>query len=273
MQYFKISKSQRFVWTALALVLPMWVSPSHAGTPPLPVVPITNFVVTAFGAVGDGLTNNATAIQNTINAAATAGGGTVEIPANGTLSTYLSGPITLASSINLQIDAGAMLQMLPRNVTTNGLIIIPKWPSASTPFINGSGLSDVEISGTGTIDGQGTNWWVAFHASGASRPNFINFSGCTRVLIQDVTLQNPPTFHLMLKGNNVGLTIQNIIVHTPGDSPNTDGMDLASTNVLIQNCQISDGDDNIEIGGSSAPVGGHHDLQLHFWHRPRRVDG
>jgi polygalacturonase len=29
-------------------------------------------------------------------------------------------------------------------------------------------------------------------------------------------------------------------------------MDLASTNVLIQNCFISDGDDNIEIGGSSA---------------------
>src|SRR5882762_994795 len=29
-------------------------------------------------------------------------------------------------------------------------------------------------------------------------------------------------------------------------------MDLASTNVLVRNCFISDGDDNIEIGGSSA---------------------
>src|ERR1019366_6426231 len=33
---------------------------------------------------------------------------------------------------------------------------------------------------------------------------------------------------------------------------NTDGIDLASTNVLIQSCFISDGDDNIQIGSSSA---------------------
>ncbi len=237
-----------FPWIAILLLAPaVWVQ----ADPPLPSIPATNFVVTDFGAIGDGLTNNATAIQNTINAAAGAGGGTVEIPANGTLSTYLCGPINLASGINLQIDSNAMLQMLPMNATTNGSVIIPKWPNASTAFINGSGLQDVEISGPGTIDGQGTNWWFP---KASTRPNFINFSGCTRVLVQNVTLQNPPTFHLMLKGNNVGLTIQNIVVNTPGSSPNTDGMDLASTNVLIRDCLISDGDDNIEIGGSSAPA-------------------
>jgi polygalacturonase/PKD repeat protein len=227
----------------------LWVAPARGGTPPLPVIPATNFVVTAFGAIGDGLTNNATAIQNTINAAATAGGGTVEIPANGTLSTYLSGPINLASSINLQIDAGVMLQMLPRNATTNGPIVIPKWPSASTPFISGATLHDVEISGSGTLDGQGTNWWFP---KASTRPNFIQFTHSTNVLIQSVTLQNPPTFHIMVHNSNVGLTIQNIIINTPGDSPNTDGIDLASTNVLIQGCSISDGDDNIQLGSSAA---------------------
>ena len=181
----------------------------------------------------------------------TPAGGVVEIPANGTLSTYLCGPINLNNNINLQIDNGAMLQMLPMTATNSGSVVIPGWPNASTAFINGAGLSDVEISGPGTIDGQGTNWWFP---KAATRPNFINFSGCTRVLIQNVTLQNPPTFHMMLKGNNVGLTIQNVIVNTPFSSPNTDGMDLASTNVLIRNCYISDGDDNIEIGGSSAPA-------------------
>jgi cytoskeletal protein CcmA (bactofilin family) len=73
-------------------------------------------------------------------------------------------------------------------------------------------------------------------------------------LIQNVTLRNPPKFHLELKGNNANLTIQNITINTPGNSPNTDGMDLASTHVLIQNCSISDGDDNIEIGGSGGPA-------------------
>jgi len=97
------------------------------------------------------LTNNAAAIQSAINDASTNGGGIVEIPADGTLSTYLSGPINLASGVNLQIDSGAMLQMLPRNVTTNGLTIIPNWPSASTPFISGSTLTDVAITGLGLL--------------------------------------------------------------------------------------------------------------------------
>ena len=219
--------------------------------PPLPVITNQVFVVTnsIYGAVGDGLTNNAAAIQSAINDASTNGGGTVEIPADGTLSTYLSGPINLASGINLQIDSGAMLQMLPRNVTTNGSTIIPAWPSASTPFINGSTLTDSAITGSGIIDGQGTNWWFP---KASTRPNFIQFSHCTRVLIQGVTLQNPPTFHIMAKNSNINMTMQGLNINTPASSPNTDGMDLASTNVLIRNCFISDGDDNLEIGGSSA---------------------
>jgi polygalacturonase len=70
-------------------------------------------------------------------------------------------------------------------------------------------------------------------------------------LIQDVTLTNPPTFHLMLKGKNGSITIQRININTDPTSPNTDGMDIGSTNMLIQNCHITDGDDHIEIGGSS----------------------
>ena len=158
---------------------------------------------------------------------------------------YLCGPIALANNVNLQIDSGAMLQMLPYGT----------WPGTST-FINGVGLHDVEISGSGTIDGQGADWWAAYNANhNIGRPYFINFSSsCSNILIQNVTMQNPPTFHMMLKGNNVNLTIQGITINTSGNSPNTDGMDLASIHVLIQNCYISDGDDNIEIGGSGGPA-------------------
>jgi polygalacturonase/PKD repeat protein len=217
-----------------------------SNTPQLPVIPATNFLITSYGAVGDGSTDNSGAIQSTINAAAAAGGGTVEIPSAGTLSTYLSGPITLSNSVNLQVDSGAMLQMLP----------ITRWPGTTT-FISANGVHDIEISGAGTIDGNAgfgsTNWWQSPTLPTASRPDFINIQGSSsNILIQGVTLQNPPTFHMVLKGGNVNLTIQNLTVNTPGGSPNTDGMDLASTNVLIQNCFISDGDDNIEIGGSSA---------------------
>ena len=215
--------------------------------PPLPVIPTNQFNITDFGAMGDGVTNNAVSIQNTINAAAATGGGVVVVAVSGNLSNYLSGPIGLSNNVNLQVNAGATLKMLPR----------ASWPSQLPPFISGSGLHDVEISGAGTIDGNAGfgsgNWWPNLDT--AHRPDFIHFDGgTTRILIQGVTLQNPPAFHLMLKGNNVSVTIQNITINTPGTSPNTDGMDLASTNVLVQNCFISDGDDNIEIGGSGGPA-------------------
>ena len=85
-------------------------------TPALPIINTNNVVsVLTYGAVGDRVTTNTTAIQNAINKAATAGttngaaGGTVEIPPG----IYLCGPITLANAVNLQVDAGAILRMLP----------------------------------------------------------------------------------------------------------------------------------------------------------------
>ena len=115
--------------------------------PVLPSIPATNFNVTSFGAVGDGTTDNTIAISNTIAAAGTAGGGTVEIP----VGTYLCGPLTLTNNINLQIDSGATLKALPVLTFTN-------YPAQNQPYPNliyASGMTDLEISGSGTIDGQG----------------------------------------------------------------------------------------------------------------------
>ncbi len=232
------------------MLLMLAVAKSGHADPDLPIISSrTTNVVVNFHATGDASTDNAGSINAAITAINNAGGGTVEIPANGTLSTYLSGPITMLSSVNLQIDSGAMLQMLPMST----------WPSTSTPFIYGSGssLHDCEISGGGTIDGQGSSgWWSGC----GSRPNFIEFDHTQRLLIQGVStntplnLQNPPTFHIYLKDSDGNVTIQNIRINTPGTSCNTDGMDISSTNMVIRNCYISDGDDNLEIGGNGAPA-------------------
>lgn len=164
-------------------------------------------------------------------------GGTVRIRAVGSFTNYLSGPITLKNNVNLLIDTNTTLTMLPMS----------SWPGTTT-FITGNTIHDIAISGAGTIDGQGSPWW----SCGCSRPNFIEFDKCTRAEIQSVNLQNSPTFHIMVHNGNNGLTIQNIRINTLSTSPNTDGIDLASTNVLIQGCFISDGDDNIQIGSSSS---------------------
>lgn len=227
-----------FILGLVLLVYPELVK-AFLPPPPLPNINTnTVFIVTnaPYNAIPDGVTTNTTAIQSAINAAAaTSGGGTVELPGPGT---YLCGPLTMKSLVNLQVDGGATLMMLPKSA----------W-SGTTTFILGSSLHDVEISGLGTIDGQGAGWWGS-----SSRPNFIQFTGTTRILIQNLTLHNPPTFHLMLKSKNSNITIQNLDIDTDPTSPNTDGMDIGSTNMLVQNCHISDGDDNIELGGSSDPA-------------------
>ena len=174
-------------------------------------------------------------------AASSAGGGTVEIPA--AAGAYLCGPLTLKNSINLQIDSGATLKMLPYGT----------WPGGTSPpdFITGSNLHDIEISGSGTIDGQATasGWWNGLSTS--ARPYMITLSSCQRVLIQNVTLKNAPKMHISIKNKGGNITIQGITINTPV-SPNTDGIDLVGTNCLVQNCSISDGDDNIALGSSSA---------------------
>ena len=206
--------------------------------PTLPAIPgyVFNVSQPPFNARGDNSTDDTTNIQSALDNISAIGGGTVEIPGPGT---YLCGPLILHSRINLQVDAGATLQMQPYGIYPN----LASW-------IAGTNLSDNEISGSGTIDGNGAAWWAAFKSSGIPRPDFIQFANCNRILVRDITLQNPPTFHLMLKNNDANITITNITINTPGTSPNTDGFDLAATNILIENSRISDGDDDVEIGGS-----------------------
>jgi polygalacturonase len=213
------------------------------GAPALPNINTNNvFNITdaPYSAKGDGSTDNTTAIQAAINAAAGAsGGGTVEVPAPGI---YLSGPLTLGSKVNLQIDAGATLEMLPMAQFTT-------YPGSTSYFVYGKNVTDDEISGGGTIDGQGAAWWSPL---ASARPYMVYFDGAYRVLIQDVTLQNPPKMHIVFKSADGNITIQRITINTTApDAQNTDGIDLVGTNCLVQNCTINAGDDNIALGSSS----------------------
>lgn len=217
----------------------------HAANPAMPNIPSAVFNVTNYGAIGDGVKDNTANIQNTINAASVAGGGVVEIPAG----TFLSGPITLASSIHLQIDADGMLQMLPLGTYPGGRT------NAQT-FITCKDVHDLEIGGPGKIDGQGAAWWEAFLSRSGGRlvrPMMLNLFSVNRLFIHDTTFQNPPYHHCGLRGNGGNITISNLTVETRSPSPNTDGLNFVGTNSVIENCHISVGDDNIAMG-STGPI-------------------
>ncbi len=212
----------------------------HAANPALPVIPSSIFNVTNYGAIGDGMKDNTTNIQSTIDAASAAGGGIVEIPAG----TYLSGPITLKSSIDLQVDANATLEMLPLGTYPGGTT------NAQT-FISCNNVHDLAISGWGTINGQGAAWWKEFRNNGRlTRPMMLNLFNCNRLFIHDITYQNPPYHHCGLRGFGGNITISNLTVHTDPNSPNTDGLNFVGTNSVIENCHITDGDDNIALGST-----------------------
>src|ERR1035441_8501460 len=234
--------------TVLCLALLPGAGWARAATPALPNIPAytTNVAQAPYNARGDGATTDTTAIQNAINDVTAKGGGTVEIPGPGV---YLTGPLTMKSRINLQIDAGATLRMLPY------VTWYPTW--TTTPLLSLASLNNIEISGGGGIDGQGADWWSNKPGSGLY---MIYFTSCNTVLVQNVTFSNAPAQQIVFKSSKGGnITIQGITIRAPSShaippSHNTDGIDLVGTNCLVRNCTISTGDDNIALGSSASGV-------------------
>jgi len=219
--------------------------------PPLPAIN-TNNVITITNLTGwgnDGIITNTATIQSAISMAASGGtvnglsGGTVRIPGPGI---YLCGPLTLANNVDLHIEANATLLALP----------LAKYPGGTVSpanFIQGSNGHDMEISGSGVIEGQGSNWWTAYNADNTvNRPNLVNYSACTRILVQDISISNSPSPHLVIKGKAGSVTVKNVTIQSLDESPNTDAFDLAETNAWIQDCHFSEGDDNLALGSSAS---------------------
>ncbi len=227
------------------------------GSVPLPNINTQNVIKLTdapYGAIGDGVITNTTAFQNAIDVAASGGetnglsGGVVEIPAG----VFLCGPLTMKSSVALQLDRGAVVRMLPYDSYPN-----KKYPA---DFLSAPTLHDIEITGSGMIDGQGIPWWPLARVHGAFRPRMISFNSCSRVLIENVTLTNSPMFHIAIRGKSSDVTVRGVTIRAnPSTDPvnpghNTDACDVSGKNILIENCDVSVGDDNFTCGGNTSDV-------------------
>lgn len=217
-------------------------------TIPSPSIPARVFNITNYGAVSDGRTVNTGALQGAIAACQAAGGGTVLVPAG----RFLTGPFALTSNLNLHLDEGATLLLSnnPQDYKLRG--------GGYENCITATDCHDIAITGRGTIDGQGQPWWDKYRKRvmpGSAervapnlphRPFMLVLSRCRRVLAQDVSLVNSPSFHFVPQGCE-DVVIEGIHIAAPEDSPNTDGIDPSGHNFLITRCSIDVGDDCIAL--------------------------
>jgi len=209
------------------------------------------FDVREYGARGDGKTLNTYAIQKAIEAASMGYGNTVLFPAG----KYLTGPFNLTSGMVLSLDKDAVILGV-QDTALYG--IIPPFPSYGVgrdvgpdnyePVIGGYHLKNVVITG-GTIDGQGDYWWNLYKSKNLkhSRPALVEFQNCSGLTLKSTILQNSPfwTLHPIYC---MDVYIADVVILAPSDSPNTDGIDVdSSEKVLIERVNISNGDDMIAI--------------------------
>jgi len=219
-----------------------------------PQFPGRRFDITRYGAVANAKTLNTAAIQKAIDACASAGGGEVVIPKG----KFLTGPITLASNMNLHLAGGAVLLMSDR--FTNYPIFHHRYQNCITAIH----CDNIAITGHGTINGQGTPWWNAYKKSkpgGAPslaadklphRPYLVLLDHCRYILVRNVTLLNSPMCNLVT-GACDDVVVEGVTINAPIHSPNTDGMDPSGHNYLIKGCTFDEGDDCIAIKAGGRP--------------------
>ncbi|MGN7940226.1 glycoside hydrolase family 28 protein [Virgibacillus sp. 6R] len=200
-----------------------------------------------FGAVCDGLTVNTKAIAQAIEACFKAGGGTVYVPAG----RFLTGAVILKSNVNLYLEAGAVL-IFSEDVNEYP-VVQSRWEGVKRDVyascIYAENSENISITGHGTLDGQGSFWWELFRnkENEYPRPKLVSFDSCKHATISGIKMINSPSWTV----NPIcceDVTIHNITIVNPSDSPNTDGIDPESCrNVRISDCHIDVGDDCIAI--------------------------
>jgi polygalacturonase len=246
-----------------------------------PVFKNKDFLITDFGAKGDGTTLNTEAFKKAIEACSKSGGGRVVVPAG----KFLTGSVYLKSNVNLHVSEGATI-VFSRS-TKDYPIVLSRWEGMDcmnyAAQIYAYGEENIAVTGTGTLDGNANdeNWWPwkgqaqhgwkkgepnqkpardTLHAMMHNkvdsrqrvfgdghylRPYMFQTYNCKNILLSGVTMINSPMWFIgpVMCDN---LTVEKVRIQSHG--PNTDGCDPdACKNVLIKDCYFDTGDDCIAI--------------------------
>lgn len=224
----------------------------------------TQFVITQHGTSTDSTIVQTTVIQKIIDLAHHQGGGVIVIPKG----TFLSGALFFKPKTHLYLSEGAVLKgsdkiadypIMPSRMEGQTLNYFPA-------LVNAYGVNGFTISGKGTIDGNGLNYWKAFWQRRKENPNCTNLEvsrprlvfiwKSNDVQVQDVRLQNSGfwTSHYYQCNNIKILNVRITAPHEPIKAPSTDAIDLdVCSNVLIKGCYLAVNDDAIALKGGKGP--------------------
>ncbi len=223
--------------------------------------------VKAFGATGDGSTDDTISLQAAINC----------LPKDGRLyfpeGTYLTSPLSLKSHITLELSKNAVLlgstdtkkyPMIPgftTDIETGEEVHFGTWEGNAVPMhqslIFAEYAEDIKIVGRGTIDGNAGNseWWINVKERKTARPRLLFFNRCTGITVHGITAQNSASWQLHPYFSK-NLAFLDLAVNAPKDSPNTDALDPeACDGVDIIGCRFSVGDDCIAIKSGKIELG------------------
>jgi polygalacturonase len=216
------------------------------------IVSAQNFNIIDYGAVADGKTINTTAIQAAIDRCAQVGGKVV-VPAG----VFVTGTLYIKSNVTIDLSDSAKL------LGSGSFADYPdndvQYKNFFTHFPNGSsrtnkallfaeGMSNITITGKGTIDGNGASKEFdlgddAFSQRSKERPCTILFINCKKITVTNIHLTDP-AYWLENYIDCDGLLLKGLTIYNHSNS-NVDGMDIDSRNVIIDNCNIDSDDDAI----------------------------
>lgn len=243
-------------------------------------IPDNTVSIADFGGVGDGVALNTEAFRKAISALTKKGGGRLVVPQG----VWLTGPIVLKDNIDLHIERNAIVLFSPdkslfvdaegkssrcdpgikaskrKNIAITGEGIIDGNGAQWRP-VKRSKVSDTEwkrFAAIGGVERQNGALWYPWDVKAGykniadtpenqekSRQDLIRLTDCENILIEGLTVQNSPRFHVH-PCNSKNIIIDGITVRCPWNAQNGDAIDLSDCHqALIVNSVVDAGDDGI----------------------------